>query len=141
MRRYLLARSDDDPTGPVRLYVVESIRAAKVTKAAFVRDPDFNLQAFANRAFGVFQNEEEFGEVVWRFSPTAAAHARGFEFHPTQVLEDQPDGSLIVRFSASDFAGRASEPRQGLVNRLKVSYAHYHARLVAVAPLVICTTN
>ena len=55
----------------------------------------------ANRAFGVFQNEEEFGEVVWRFSPQAAAHARGFEFHPGQVLEDQPDGSLIVRFSAA----------------------------------------
>ena len=101
LRRYLLARPDDDPTGPVRLYVVESIRIAKVTKAAFVRDPAFNLQAFANRAFGVFQNEEEFGEVVWRFSPRAAAHARGFEFHPTQVLEDQADGSLIVRFSAS----------------------------------------
>ena len=101
LRRYLLARPDDDPVGPVRLYVVESIRAAKVTKVAFVRDPAFKLQALANRAFGVFQNEEEFGEVVWRLSPRAAAHARGFEFHPTQVLEDQPDGSLIVRFSAS----------------------------------------
>ena len=73
LRRYLLARPEDDPTGPVRLYVVESIRAATVSKRAFVRDPDFNLQAFANRAFGVFQNEDEFGEVVWRFSPEAAA--------------------------------------------------------------------
>ena len=49
----------------------------------------------------MFQNEDEFGEVVWRFSPKATPHARGFEFHPTQVMEDQPDGSLIVRFSAS----------------------------------------
>jgi predicted DNA-binding transcriptional regulator YafY len=72
-----------------------------VSNESFERDPAFNLQAFANRAFGVFQNEEEFGEVVWRFSPRAAAHARGFEFHPSQVMEDQPDGSLIVRFSAS----------------------------------------
>ena len=67
----------------------------------FERDPAFNLQAFANRAFGVFQNEEEFGEVVWRFGPRAAAHARGFEFHPGQTLEDQDDGSLIVKFSAA----------------------------------------
>jgi predicted DNA-binding transcriptional regulator YafY len=101
LRRYLLARRTDDPTSPVLLYIIENIRTAKVSKESFVRDPTFNLQAFANRAFGVFQNEKEFGEVVWRFSPKAATHARGFEFHPMQVLEDQLDGSLIVRFSAS----------------------------------------
>ena len=86
---------------PYRLYVVENLRSAKVSKEPFERDPSFNLQAFANRAFGVFQNEDEFGEVVWPFSPEAASHARGFEFHPGQVVEDQPDGSLIVRFSAA----------------------------------------
>ncbi len=101
MRRYLVARPDDDPAGPMRLYVVENIRSAKVAGQSFVRDPAFNLQEFARRSFGVFQNEAEFGEVVWRFSPKAAAHARSFEFHPCQHLEDQPDGSLIVRFSAS----------------------------------------
>jgi predicted DNA-binding transcriptional regulator YafY len=101
LRRYLLARPADEPTGPVRLYVVENIRAARVTRDAFERDPSFNLQAFANRAFGVFQNDSEFGEVIWRFSPKAAAHARSFEFHPHQVLEDEPDGSLIVRFQAA----------------------------------------
>ncbi|MFC7699488.1 WYL domain-containing protein [Bradyrhizobium sp. GCM10028915] len=31
----------------------------------------------------------------------AADHARTFVFHPAQVLEDQPDGSLIVRFKAA----------------------------------------
>jgi predicted DNA-binding transcriptional regulator YafY len=101
LRRYLVARPEDDPAGSVRLYVVENLRTAKVSRETFERDPAFNLQAFANRAFGVFQTEEEFGEVVWRFLPKAAAHARGFEFHPAQVMEDQPDGSLIVRFSAS----------------------------------------
>ena len=73
----------------------------KVGKETFERDPGFNLQAFADRAFGVFQNEDEFGEVVWRFTPKAAAHARGFEFHPGQVFEEEPNGSLIVRFSAA----------------------------------------
>jgi predicted DNA-binding transcriptional regulator YafY len=101
LRRYLVGRPEEDASGPVRLYVIESMRAARVTNDAFVREPEFNLQAFANRAFGVFQNEEEFGEVVWRFSSRAADHARGFEFHPGQVMEDQPDGSLLVRFWAS----------------------------------------
>ena len=52
-------------------------------------------------AFGSFQNEDEYAEVVWRFAPEAAGHAREFEFHPEQSFEDQPDGSLIVRFNAA----------------------------------------
>jgi predicted DNA-binding transcriptional regulator YafY len=39
--------------------------------------------------------------VVWRFAPEAAARAAGFLFHPTQRLEPQPDGSLVVRFHAA----------------------------------------
>lgn len=39
-------------------------------------------------------------DVVWRFSPEAAPDARRFRFHPSQTLEDAPDGSLIVRFRA-----------------------------------------
>jgi predicted DNA-binding transcriptional regulator YafY len=101
LRRYLVARPDHDPSGAMRLYVVESISAARVGAEPFERDPAFDLQAFADRAFGVFQNEEELGEVVWRFLPGAAAQARSFQFHPSQRLEDGPDGSLIVRFRAS----------------------------------------
>jgi predicted DNA-binding transcriptional regulator YafY len=102
LRRYLVARAGDDPcSAPLRLYVVENISSAEVANETFERDAGFNLQAFADRAFGVFQNEDEFGEVVWRFTPKAAAHARGFEFHPAQVFEEEPDGSLIVRFSAA----------------------------------------
>lgn len=100
IRRYLVARPADDSTEP-RLYIVERIRSARVTTKTFARDPAFDLDAFARRSFGVFQDAEELGEVIWRFSPRAAAHARGFEFHPSQVMEDQLDGSLIVRFTAS----------------------------------------
>lgn len=101
IRRYLVARPDDDLDGQARLYVVENIKSASLLERAFTRDPAFNLQAFAYRSFGAFQNPEEYGDVVWRFSPDAAHHARSFEFHPSQVFEDQPDGSLIVRFQAA----------------------------------------
>jgi predicted DNA-binding transcriptional regulator YafY len=101
LRRYLVARPTDAMDGPVRLYIVENILAARVGNEPFVREPDFNLKAFAERAFGVFQNEAEFGEVVWRFSPRAADHAATFEFHPKQTSTREPDGSLIVRFAAA----------------------------------------
>lgn len=100
-RRYLVARPVDDATGPIRTYRLDAVVVARVGAESFRRPEDFDLQAWANHSFGVFQNEAEYGEVVWRFAPVAAERARGYVFHPDQRLEDQPDGSLIVRFSAS----------------------------------------
>ena len=50
---------------------------------------------------GLWHALERSIEVVWRFAQHAAEHARSFTFHPDQVFEDQPDGSLIVRFHAA----------------------------------------
>jgi predicted DNA-binding transcriptional regulator YafY len=101
LRRYLVARPDYDPAGPIRLYIVESIASARVSAEFFERDPAFDLKAFADRAFGVFQNAEEHGEVVWRFLPVAAERARRFQFHPSQEVQEEADGSITVRFYAA----------------------------------------
>jgi predicted DNA-binding transcriptional regulator YafY len=101
LRRYLVARPDHDAAGRMRLYIVENIISARVAPEFFERDPAFDLKTFVDRAFGVFQNQEEFGEVVWRFLPPAAERARRFEFHPSQQVQEDADGSLIVRFHAA----------------------------------------
>ncbi|TXL70873.1 WYL domain-containing protein [Vineibacter terrae] len=101
LRRYVVGKPADALDGPVRLFRFEAITSASLTKTAFVRPSDFSLQDFADRAFGTFQNEEEYGQVVWRFAPAAAEQAREFEFHPQQVVEEEKDGSLIVRFKAA----------------------------------------
>jgi predicted DNA-binding transcriptional regulator YafY len=100
IRRYLVAKPKGDTHGPLRYYVAEKIQSAELTGEIFERDPDFDIDQHAQKAFGTFQNDAEFGEVIWKFKPEVASHARAYLFHPTQVLEDQPDGSLIVRFSA-----------------------------------------
>jgi predicted DNA-binding transcriptional regulator YafY len=100
-RRYLVAKVKSDPDGPMRHYVAENIQSAQLTGEFFERDRSFKIDVHAQRAFGVFQNEAEIDDVVWKFNPEAADHARRFVFHPAQVLEDQPDGSLIVRFRAA----------------------------------------
>jgi predicted DNA-binding transcriptional regulator YafY len=46
----------------------------------------------------VFQEEPI--NVVWKFSPNAAQDASEFLFHPSQKLEPQKDGSLMVSFRA-----------------------------------------
>jgi predicted DNA-binding transcriptional regulator YafY len=97
-RHYLLAWSLSDRARDFRYFSLGNIEKVEVTDTVFERRKDFSLQAYTERSFGVFQ-EEPF-DVVWKFSPKAAADARQFLFHPTQILEDQPDGSLIVRFRA-----------------------------------------
>jgi predicted DNA-binding transcriptional regulator YafY len=96
-RHYLVAWSESDRARDYRLFALGNIEKVELTDSVFERK-DFSLQKFAERSFGVFQ-EEPF-DVVWKFSPKAAPDARQFLFHPTQTFEDRPDGSLIVRFRA-----------------------------------------
>ena len=83
-RRYLVGRDRRRGDGIMRHYRVEDIVEADATEDWFARDEDFDFEAYASRAFGVFQNDEEYGEVVWKFTPEAAPHAARYRFHPDQ---------------------------------------------------------
>lgn len=95
-RQYLVAWSEyqDD----VRLFAISGFERIEPANEVFERPADFDLQAYLAQSFGVFR--EEVQDVIWRFAPEAAPEARNYHFHPTQVLEHTPDGSLIVRFQA-----------------------------------------
>ncbi|WP_149140721.1 helix-turn-helix transcriptional regulator [Gemmobacter caeruleus] len=105
-RHYLIAR---DPTnGPgFRRFRLDRIIDARITGQAFVREKDFDLDAYAAQSFGSYHSDAEFGQVVWRFSPAAASTAREFLFHPGQVMTDQADGGLLVTFRASGWVEMA----------------------------------
>lgn len=105
-RPYLIAR--DAANGPAfRRFRIDRISEARITGQSFVRDKDFHLEAYAAQSFGSYHSDAEFGLVVWRFSPSAAATAREFLFHPDQVLTDHADGGLIVTFRASGWVEMA----------------------------------
>lgn len=99
-RQYLIAR-DIENDRAYRRYRMDRITSAKITGQSFARDPEFSLDDFAVQAFGSYHSDAEHGRVVWRFAPSAAAVARAFEFHPTQHMMEEPDGSLRVEFTAS----------------------------------------
>lgn len=100
MRRYLVAR-EADGDGRLRHFRLDRVTEARLMPETFAREADFDLATHAARAFGSFHDAGEYGDVVWRFAPSAAEVARDFLFHPAQTLEDGPDGSLTVRFRAS----------------------------------------
>ncbi len=99
-RTYLVAR-DPAKGGSIRSFRLDQILTAEVLDESFAMEHGFSMERFAAQSFGVWQDPAQFGEVVWRFSPKAASRAAGFRFHPSQVLEPQPDGGLIVRFQAA----------------------------------------
>ncbi|WP_312160539.1 YafY family protein [Phenylobacterium sp.] len=93
---YLVGGEGDSPEP--RTWRLDRIRDIEVSETAGSRPEGFSLQAFMNRSFGIYQDEIE--DVVLRVFPHGAEEAMGWRFHPTQSIEPQPDGSVLVRFTA-----------------------------------------
>ena len=95
-RGWLVAHVDGLPD--MRLWRLDRIVSVDLLDRRFTRREDFDLVAYATQSFGVFQEEPI--DVVLRFEPDAADDAVGWLFHPTQKVEREADGALIVRFHA-----------------------------------------
>lgn len=95
-RAFLVGRTDrgNEP----RLWRFGNITEARITDEAFERDPAFDLRRYAERSFGTFQEEPV--DVVLHFDADAAQDAKAFQFHPSQTMTENPDGSLTVYFRA-----------------------------------------
>lgn len=78
---------------PLRYYVAERIEKAEVISESFVRDPAFDINQHAQKAFGT--NDSEESEVIWQFKPTAAEHARPLIF--TQLRPRKINLALATR--------------------------------------------
>ena len=79
-------------------YRLDRMSDLRVTETPGTRPPDFSIDAYAARSFGVFQEEPH--DVVLRFVPDVADEVAAFQFHPTQTLTREPDGSTTVYFRA-----------------------------------------
>jgi predicted DNA-binding transcriptional regulator YafY len=97
-RHYLVAFSEAPRARDVRMFVLLNIVKATLQAANFVPQANFSLKTFAERSFGVFQERPV--KVAWRFSPRAAADARTYVFHPHQSVSEEPDGSVLIEFTA-----------------------------------------
>jgi predicted DNA-binding transcriptional regulator YafY len=94
---YLVAAElgSDEP----RTFRLDRISALELSPITASAPADFDLQDFASRSFGIYQGGQE--DVVLRIGPDRAADALRWRFHPTQTVEPQADGAVIVRFTAS----------------------------------------
>jgi len=91
-RGWLVAHVENLPD--MRLWRLDRIASVDLLDRSFTRSEHFSLSEYAAQSFGVFQEEAQ--DVVLRFTPDAAEDASSWMFHPTQTLEHENDGSLIV---------------------------------------------
>lgn len=95
-RVFLVGRSRHH--AEIHLFRLSRILEVDVTEKAFVPPRGFSIADFARQSFGVFR--ERPSDIALRFAPKVRRDAMSFLFHPTQVVEPQGDGSVIVRFKA-----------------------------------------
>jgi predicted DNA-binding transcriptional regulator YafY len=98
-RHYLVAWSENEQAQGIRNFVLTNIGRVELLDKTFTRPRRFSLKEYAQRSFGTFQEKPL--DVVWKFSAEVATDAKEFLFHPSQSVEEQSDGSLIVRLRAS----------------------------------------
>ena len=76
------------------LWRLANVSELRITGEAFERDPEFDLEGYARRSFGTFQEKPV--RVVLRFDAAAARDASTFVFHPDQSVETNDDGSVTA---------------------------------------------
>ena len=94
---YLVAAEGRD--APPRNWRLDRIEDVEALSRAASRPEGFSLQAYADQSFGIYQDDTE--DVVLRIASSAADSARRWRFQVGQVLSEEPNGAVTVRFRAS----------------------------------------
>jgi len=104
-----------------RHFYLGRMEQVQVTDTAFDPHPRSRWQDRLQGAFGIFQGEQR-QQVILRFNPHRAGWLRQEIWHTAQVMEEQPDGSLVMRIPVSDF------------REVKLRILQYGADVEVIAP-------
>ena len=88
---------EGDKSNPY-VYRLHKLSEVKLTDKLFDKG-DFDIKEYVNRSFGVYQNEIIKVELL--FSKDVAEDVLNFNFHPTQKIKENEDGTVTVKFKAS----------------------------------------
>ncbi len=109
----------------VRQFALPRIRTCRVlTEQRFDADPTFSPEGYFNKSFQS-EHGDSIIEVVLLFDAYQARYIRERPWHSSQQIEEQPDGSLIMRFTTGAI---------GEVRRWVMGYGS-HVKILAPASL------
>ncbi len=79
----------------IRFFALDRIRELQPTELTFAVTEEFNPDEFFHDTFQLYKGADIHQIKIW-FSPTQARWIREKQWHPTQVIEENPDGSLVL---------------------------------------------
>ena len=84
----------------VRTFTIDGrMQEVQVTEEGFEMSEDFSIDRFLEGSFGIFQGKKQ--KVVIRFDPGAARYVRNKVWHPSQQIEELPDGSVLEKLTVT----------------------------------------
>lgn len=95
-KHYLVAYSDY--AKDYRYYALHKLTDVAILDTYFKRDEMFSLSDFTKDCFGLFKERPQ--NIEWLFDKEVAEDAAKYEFHPSQKMIKNPDGTLTVKFYA-----------------------------------------
>ncbi|MDD3012388.1 MAG: WYL domain-containing protein [Candidatus Gastranaerophilales bacterium] len=93
LKSYLIAKD-----GIVKLFDLSNMEDITLEGESFQPDKDFNLENFASRSFGIYQEEPM--QIKLLFDKEASKDAKNYYFHPTQIVKENQYGTVQVEFYA-----------------------------------------
>ncbi len=94
-----------DPPDAIRTFKLERIQRIELTDREYTIPDDFDPREKLADAWGIWYTEEEPVEVVLKFHPRVAHRVRETQWHRSEQVTEQPDGSLLWR-------ARVAEPQE-----------------------------
>jgi len=95
---YLVAH--DNKSGKTKLYRLARFESSTVSKKPLTISPSFSLRDFLGNAWAVYPGDRDF-HVELHFDREVAPYIEETQWHQTQELEPQKDGSVIFRATVS----------------------------------------
>lgn len=83
----------------MRTFKIERVVSAEMLALGFEIPDDVDLDALLSSAWGIIWGEGK--TVRLRFSPDVAWRVRETRWHPTQALEETPDGGIILTMTVA----------------------------------------
>jgi WYL domain len=77
------------------------VRSVVETGECFCRPSGFRAKDYMAESFGTIRSDGDF-HVVLRFTRAYAGRIAEKQWHASQVVEPQPDGTLILRLNVND---------------------------------------
>jgi predicted DNA-binding transcriptional regulator YafY len=85
----------DELRGALRTLKIERIHESRLTDERFTVPSSFDPQQLLASAWGVIWRDEGEIEVTLRFAPAVVRRVKESVWHPSQRIEDLPDGSCL----------------------------------------------